>query len=705
MKINNKITDDTSSYFHDTEKKVYLKIRDKLIYNLSSFEEVLISVVDQFDKEYRNKYGGYEWIGSGVSQAGSSFSISDLAIVDLVFAPAIKAKYKKEGIRFIEDIVKQETSKNNPSFLKRSSVPVLIDELSQASSKNYKQSKKLLGILLNEVRGIPSTKDIIYQAIRNAFGQISDDDCFDMVKAGLNIKRDKILPSNVFAVQIIFMLINKKYKKAEILFFEILKNPKYFKYDDSHFETIENIQILKDRPEIKEKILLAFLENNSWLNQKKKMHIFDKQQAFDNYVLSKIDQMKEIDLAFLQKIIDKKGRGKDQRINLVFKSLPRIVANDPIKIYDFIIKNIGNKRKINKFITEKYAREQVVECAIALSKHKDGKYDTEVFSIIRLFKNDPDPANEEQYEGNPEFNYSKKVRDGKDAGIITTVRGRIPWAMQELATRGGNYPGILDLWKEMLFKEKNLYIVQQLVVPMIIFIANRKAIIENRLGESKYDCFKQLILSDKMLKYAKFPAIRSLMINAYSNLRDVNEEEAKRIYNSFSKDPESSFFLLYFAVYRKNHFKEDGKFKPNWFKKELIKVIKNDPNKRKNLILQFEHILRDNKDTGFETQFNNLKPYLAIAFKTEYDENPEIGYVQVIEFLLEKNGTLYKQGYDWLKELIFRFEKGKLKIGDKPFTRGLLYLGGILEYLKPKDKKEVINLINKLKAKIFIHFR
>jgi len=62
----------------ETHPIIYSFVKDFIKENLEkNFSYVVTKISEQFDVYYNGKYRGYEWVGSGISQAGSTYSITD----------------------------------------------------------------------------------------------------------------------------------------------------------------------------------------------------------------------------------------------------------------------------------------------------------------------------------------------------------------------------------------------------------------------------------------------------------------------------------------------------------------------------------------------------------------------------------------------------------------------------------------------------
>jgi len=117
------------------------------------------------------------------------------------------------------------------------------------------------------------------------------------------------------------------------------------------------------------------------------------------------------------------------------------------------------------WLDDAQARENLVE--IGEQFVSDDRVDDALW-IVRALKDDPDPDLSSRYH--------REVAEGKNPGIITSVRGRLCWLIAKIigTNRSEYYRELLDIVEGYLGAE-NLYIRVQAAVPLDAFMRRRKA--------------------------------------------------------------------------------------------------------------------------------------------------------------------------------------------------------------------------------------
>jgi hypothetical protein len=132
--------DFTSDYFKlviETHPKVFSIVKKYIIANFPlNLDFVIKAIVDQYDRIYKGKYRGYELYGSGISQAGTEYSITDIGIVRHLFMPIFQEMYTENPTQswklFKQNILdkdEKKVSKKNPIFLRRALVNIIVDRM------------------------------------------------------------------------------------------------------------------------------------------------------------------------------------------------------------------------------------------------------------------------------------------------------------------------------------------------------------------------------------------------------------------------------------------------------------------------------------------------------------------------------------------------------------------------------------------------
>ncbi len=350
-------------------------------------------------------------------------------------------------------------------------------------------------------------------------------------------------------------------------------------------------------------------------------------------------------------------------------------------------------------------REQMVRLGLWLLE--SNKIEDTIW-LIDQFIDDPDPSDPEKYKGRPEFNYDKNIRDGKDTVIIITVMGHLAWIVKELARKSdrhdvSNLVTAYEYTEKILTSKKNLYEIQQWLIPLIE-ISNRRLWLTEDNPET-YIKFRKLVLDPEdglIAKYAEYPALTKFLTDILNFFKDLNTEEVKFVIEKLIDSKNGMILLLYYALYRENHYKKDsdvGKtllkinsdilnYSPTYAYKKLEEISLDKANEfskyRNQLSFQCWRILDDqpNEFGHFEHLLNNL-------FNSVYDKDTFSNLFRVIE----KNYELHpEQCHTWLMIFLSKMDSyvDNYDKGSKTWISMEKIIDKIAGY-KPEDLPTIIN--------------
>src|SRR5258708_10837384 len=329
-------------------------------------------------------------------------------------------------------------------------------------------------------------------------------------------------------------------------------------------------------------------------------------------------------------------------------------------LQSFLVKN-----KASKIFTENGDREQMVRLGLWLIENKrieDAEW------LINQFIEDPDPPEPGNYQGKPEFNYDQIIRDGKDVVILTPVMGHLSWDIKELASNSerhniANLVKAYNYTEKILTQKKNLYLIQQWLIPLIEIANKRLWIAEEDV--STYKSFRELILDRKsglIAKYSQYPAIAKLLIDILDFFRDLTSEEFKFVLSKMISFEEISRLLIFFALYRDRHYKKDSEagqvlgsinplifnYSPEYAKDQLNTISLDKENRyaslRSNIVWQLWKILDD-----LPGEFDHLKDVLNNLFNSPYDKKV---FKNLYHILDEEYEGETEQCHIWLIEYL-----------------------------------------------------
>ena len=185
----------------------------------------------------------------------------------------------------------------------------------------------------------------------------------------------------------------------------------------------------------------------------------------------------------------------------------------------------------------------------------------------------------------------------------------------------------------------------------------------------------------------------SQITDLFNGMRDLNEDEAQK-FLSFVKDfriKEADHLFIYYALYRKNHFKEKGIFKSDKFKQQLEDVCKSEPDQLKHE-LSFticRHI--ENKTEKDESQpdfkfFENIKSYWVLLFEN-IDKNMIFPLMRTLPFVLKN-----KSYYSSYKKYFFQLIETMLQIYEHP-NDYFIHLDNILPAISENNPDDLVKIL------------
>ncbi len=355
----------------------------------------------------------------------------------------------------------------------------------------------------------------------------------------------------------------------------------------------------------------------------------DLSLAFQGMAIEKTIKEKG-NLKFLNKFL--RVKKDDLRIQLVFKSLPYIAKIYPLETFDFLKEHIGKKKKLEAYIKDDYTRQELISVAEELVKADMGE---EALWIIDRFSSDVDPRNEEIGD----FNYHNQIKGGKEVINISTVRGKIPWVLQELANDQRYYLDTFLRLKNIIENENNLYVIQQSIVPLIV-IVNMRVWFKD---ESRLLELHQLIF-DLLRNFYSYPSIAKMLLRLLNRYRDINDKEAREVIDRLIYIPEVAPLLIYYAIFRKHMYQEKEKFDPT--KIQIIlksQIEKGEDEMRRQIAANFVNILE-----GDHAKLDSISEYLDI-FYVSFNSNHTLSYLfKIINLCIDNH---YLKAIEWLEKL------------------------------------------------------
>lgn len=628
----------------ETHPLIYSFVRDFIKENLEiNFNYVVRKVSEQFNIQYNGKYKGYEWIGSGISQAGSSYSIADKGVVRLLFQPLFLKLYDEnphEAWRFfrqrILDKAKKGATKDNPAYLKRTLMPILLKRLQDEAltTKEKKESFKYLENILWIKKGIPNTSEIIFSELRGSdLNKIGLDKVMQLINIdSFKYKRRNYpggYPTNLFAISTLISLIKLGYRPAKDFYLDLIRKPDFVKRD-RHYDSFEQI-VAQGLPETDPDFIVEIFRNidfEKYLNSFEEDIVWDKSGLISGLIKKNWQDKTTRGQQIITALLKDKTPSK-KVLEFLAGPIRDLAQHDAIKTYELLSPYLQSKDIFWKtFQHNSYARESIVSMAEDLVKIKH--YD-EAKHIVDLCIDDPDPETDEKSE----FNYHLKVKNGEKESLITSVRGKLAWVIQKVAVT--NEPESMEyafektkvlldldggLAKKLGYAEADLYVRAQALVPLIELSHpwRRRKLNEYKsgLGDAvKHLAFDVMNVAAEQFK-SKEAAPKSIceyLVSVFSYVRDLTTDEAKSVLSFFEERQETSahFLFTYFA-----EFNEDNSFDPSYFKEKLKEMCLKDNPFKQSFAWEFWRMADENNEKK-TTNFERIEKYWKLLFE-EYDQ-------------------------------------------------------------------------------------
>ena len=294
-----------------------------------------------------------------------------------------------------------------------------------------------------------------------------------------------------------------------------------------------------------------------------------------------------------------------------------------------LARKLTEEKKTTRWIPAPAVRAQVIWLAEDLVKQ--GSY-YEGMWVAEHFSNDPDPPE------NCEL--SEKVRAGTEKLPILTVRGSACWLLQRLVALNDPrlFPRLIELVTKLV-QDPNLYVRAQAAVPLSELARRRfvrKPDASLLMDTDSREAVR--VLAFKTLEENKsYPGVMDRIFAIFESVNDVDEEKAQYILDEFVRNPGEgrnawASRLLYFAIYREEHFKETGEFDSSMFKTLLQETLRNgDDDVRGRLAWEISRIARA-KPAGYE----KCLPFLATVIEGSYNGFAFLNFFVAFEALPKK---------------------------------------------------------------------
>jgi len=634
------LIDDDSKFVMFTPDEIFWILRDYINLDFeNNFNKIISLLVNQYQSNrwYKDKFDGWDKIGSGISQMGSEFSIPDRHFISITLKQSLDGYYAKSSDKAWKFILKgciarkeSEVSKDKPDFLNRAVVDILFKEY--AKSKHEKEAFEILGDFIRMRKGIPWKADLIFQELR---GDFTDDQKWALVKVSLDEYKD--LPVNVFVEQITSDLAAKGHKEASDIIAGWVMNPEYHKRQTiGSFNVVGNITKFLDNSKTFDEGVVIF---KNYVSGKEFIEKDNDWETWDvAKMLAKVISAKpKVGIDILKNVYDSEKLTPNQETLICssINDLPKDNKELLEKVYrDFVyplIQNLdGNISKVEKRITNRHSREQIVQFAEKLA---EVHLYNEALYLVKIFVNDSDPILE-NYPDDPkgDFNYHQKLIEGDDNPTLGTVRGYCAWVLQKFCIRyGRDYIAEILPLVEQLSKDPNYYVRVQACIPLLELVKNRHTF----LSENNKERFLPMKVAEHiediafaMLKSKenhKLKAVMKHLAMVFTYMRTLNEKQAMLVLKTFRDTGfedvvhEAAPLYIFFAEFRNKSFKDWPwgklpKFNDKPFKAFLVDLLKNgSPETKSVLSWQFNRLPDEISKTPKEKSQITVDEAVALA--------------------------------------------------------------------------------------------
>ena len=607
------LVEDDGQYWHYSPPSIFEIAR---LHFQAKPQEGILTLVPQFSKQFdafykqfgkKLEFKGWEHMGGGISGWGNEFSIQDRHFVSGILRPLIQKLYdenRSDGWKFIVKHCAtsntEEIGIDRPDFLNRASMPSIFKEYKNGA--NTKKAFEIFSSFIKMRKGIPWKADLIFQELR---GDYTKEQKWALVKVSLDEYNN--LPVNVFVEQISSDLAAEGHREAADTIAGWVMNPEYHKRQSiGSFNVVGNISKLLDNPKTFDEgvtIFKNYLFSKEFIEKDNDWETWDVAKTLAKITSTNSD----IGINILKEVSASKTLTQNQQ-TLICSSINDLPKEDKDLlekvyqdfVYPFLQSLDGDISKVEKRITNRYSREQIVQFAEKLAEVR--LYD-EALYLVKIFVNDSDPILE-NYPDDPmgNFNYHQKVIEGDDNPTLSTVRGYCAWVLQKFCIRYGRdyIPKILDL-VEKLTKGPNYFVRVQACIPLLELVKNRHTVLSDNNKErflsmevaERIENMAFDMLTDK--KNHKLKAVMKHLAMVFTYMRTLDEKRAMLVLETFKNTGFESVMdevvplYIFFAEFRSKSFKDwpwgdIAKFDDKPFKALLADLLKNGSTEIKSVL-------------------------------------------------------------------------------------------------------------------------
>lgn len=657
------LTGDDHHLLIATHPKIYGVVNDYIVRDFEvHFDYVVNAICSQFDLLYGGHYDGCEHTASGRSQAGSSHSITDKAMVRLLFSPVLESMYAEEPDKawslFKRKVLKKapkQPNRNNPAFLKRALIPVLLGRMqdTKLAKADKRECLQFLKNILAIKKGVPETSEILFDQLRKQdLRRIGFANVLALVRMdSVKYRREGHpagYPTNLFVVATLVALIEGGSQIARRYLLALVAKPDFIRRDEEYhsFDLLSSAAIPESDPDFIFQLLLK-LDVPAYLTSGRPSRVWDVTRVLVRLITKDWSERRTRGKQLLESLLAE-GTPNSQVLECVGGVVSDLAKIDPVQTLRLVHRQIADKRRFRqKASANPYVRQCV--CRLGVELARTGHYD-EAKTIVDLCIDDPDPETHNRPE---DFNYHLQVKQGEGQIVITTVRGVVPWVLREFAVsdRPELVKYALDKTEMLLdldgrlaealgYTEPDYYVRLQGLLPLALLAhpAKRELLDDLELGlggHVRQLCQRTItVVQNDIVKHAIKPkAISARLVDVFSNLRDLDTQEAKSLLRFFEKEGEKDayFLFLYYAMYRAEQYPHIP-FDPSYFKKKLRQLCRSSNVFRPKIAHEVWDIAREGSPRNRQL-FERREPYWTLLFNL-YDKEVFYCLYRTVEITL-----------------------------------------------------------------------
>ncbi len=638
------LTGDAHRLLVGTHPKIYGVVKDYIVGDFdANFDYAVKRICDQFVLVYGGHYDGNENTASGLSQAGSRYAITDKGIVRLLFTPIFESMYAQEPDkgwtlfkRKVLNKAPKQPNKNNPAFLKRALIPVLLRRM-QHTRLTRTEKRECLQYLKNILaikKGVPETSEVLFEQLRRQdLKRIGFANVLALVRLDSVKYRRKGYsagyPTNLFAVATLVQLIKAGSQLARRYLLALVAKPDFIRRDEQYhsFDLLSSAGIPEVDPDFTFELLLK-LDLPAYLTTGGASRARDVTQVLVRLITKDWSDKRTRGKQILGSLLEERT-ANSVVLGCVGGVIRDLAKLNPVNTLSLIRRHMADKERFRQQTrANPFARQAV--CRLGVELARTGHHD-EAKTIVDLCIDDPDP---ETHNRSEDFNYHLNTKHGQDEMDITTVRGVVPSILEEFA--GSNDPQLvkyalektellLDLDGELVRKlgytEPDYYVRLQAFLPLILLAhpAKRKLLDDLKPGLGgfvKRLCQRIIaVVQNDILKCGIKPkAICARLVDVFSSLKDLDTQEAKSLLKFFEKEGEedSYFLFLYYAIYREEQYQHIS-FDPSYFKRKLRQLCRSTNVFRSKIAHEVWDVVREQTQNNRD-HFQRREPYWRLLF-------------------------------------------------------------------------------------------